>query len=208
MLKNSEFIWKCRFRCVSVVRSGCSEISLVQVESLFGKLGGQTSILSIKRRSIVTNSCSKTPDSFQTDFSVYFESAQVDNFRQLSTTFPIRDTEDLKPGRCIAFWNVFWIQTNQNECKRAQNMIREALFNDQKSDLELGRCTFSTRWFQKCSTEWNSTFMLVWMDSCILLVPNDLSEVSSKFFNFWEGQDSPQSVKNYDIWSKHWTPYT
>ena len=99
MLKNSEFIWKCRFRCVSVVRSGCSEISLVQVESLFGKLGGQTSILSIKRRSIVTNSCSKTPDSFQTDFSVYFESAQVDNFRQLSTTFRIRDHRGLDAYR-------------------------------------------------------------------------------------------------------------
>ena len=207
MLKNSEFIWKCRFRCVSVVRSGCSEISLEQVASLFEKLSGQTSILSIKRRSIVSNSCSKTPDSFPTDFSVYFESAEVDNFRQLSTTFPIQDHRGLETRSLNRILERF-LDPNQPEwCKRTQNATRKALFNDQKSDLELERCTFSTRRFQKCSTEWNSMFMLVWMDSCILLVPNDLSEVSSKFFNFWEGQDSPQSVKNYDIWSKHWTPY-
>ena len=93
------------------------------------------------------------------------------------------------------------------ELKMWSGTDRKALFKVQKSDLELERCTFSTRRFQKCSTEWNSMFMLVWMNSCILLVPNDLSEVSSKIFNFWEGQDSPQSVKNYDIWSKHWTPY-
>ena len=34
-----------------------------------------------------------------------------------------------KPGRGMSFWNVFWIQTDQNECERAQNVTRKALFN-------------------------------------------------------------------------------
>ena len=29
----------------------------------------------------------------------------------------------------MSFWNVFWIQTDQNECERAQNVTRKALFN-------------------------------------------------------------------------------